>query len=702
MANAPKALADFETRSLCSLRKCGSWRYSLYPTTEVLCLAFRLPHWPEGETALWHPAFPHLGIPETHDNEFGRIAEFVDWIIQGELIEAHNAWFERGIWQNILVPRFDWPAVDVAQWRCSAAKCAAHALPSALESAIEALGLPAKKDLDGGKVMKKLTKPRKPRKKERELWIAEHGPDAPFPTYWHESAELFDRLWAYCGFDILAEEGVSACLPDLSPDEERMYLLDQIVNERGFGIDMEAVQAALGLIRKETVVLNRELATLTDGAVQKATQRAQMMKWCKDQGVYLLDTQAATLDQVLENDEETAKADPEELPPWVEALPAKVHKGIQIVRSLGRSSTAKYEAMANWVCEPRQRAHGGLLYHGATTGRWSGAGIQPHNFPKGTLKPWNMDEAWRLLITQDREAIVAKWGSVMEPLAQALRGAIIPSPDHQLYVADFASIEARVLFWMADEREGMDAFRRGEDQYIAMASDIYGRTITKDDKTERGVGKVAILGLGYQMGASKFRDTAKVMAGVEIDDELAKLTVDTYRSKFWRVKRMWYDMEAAAVQAVQDKGQAIACNKVIWCMDGRFLYCELPSGRCIAYPDPKLSPRDTPWGDVKLVLTFMGVNPYNRKWERQTTYGGKIVENVDQAIARDLIAASMMRAEESDTYEPILTVHDELIAEAKIGHGSVHEFEQLVAEVPDWGAGMPVAAEGWVGLRYRK
>lgn len=698
MSNRPVAYLDYETRSECNLQKCGAWRYSLDASTEVLCAAFRLSWWPEGVVSLWHPAFPHLGIEESQDwNELG---EFVDWIQSGGIVESHNAAFEAAITANILVPRYGWPTIPVAQRRCSAAKCAAHALPRALEKAVGALGLSQQKDMEGSKVKKKLAKPRRPRKKEIAAWRAEHG-DAPLPVFWHESAELFDRLWAYCGFDVLAEEGISKRLPDLSLDEERMYLLDQAVNERGFRVDMNAVQTALGLVAQETTILNRELQQLTSGVVTKASQRARFTEWCRSQNVYLLDTQAATLDKVLEDSDAVENDTEDKLPPWVEVLPPTVKRGVEIVRSLGRSSTAKYEAMAHWRSPADDRVRGGLLYHGATTGRWSGAGVQPHNFPKGRLKNFDMDSAWELLLTQNREAIVGEWGSVMEPLAQALRGAIVPAEGHQLYVADFASIEARVLFWIANEHEGMDAFRQGTDQYLSMASEIYGRTITKDDKVERGVGKVAILGLGYQMGASKFIDTAKKMAGVDVDEELAQRTVDAYRSKFWRVKRQWYDQEAAAVAVVQTK-RPLECGKVVWAVEDGFLYCELPSGRCIAYPDPKLKPITTPWGAVKEVVTFMGVNLYNRQWERQTTYGGKIVENIVQAIARDLMAEALLRAEESGVYKPILTVHDELISEAPLGEGSVDEYETLVSCVPSWATNMPVAAEAWCGNRYRK
>lgn len=689
--NAPVATIDFETRSACVLKRTGSWRYSLDSSTQVLCLAYRLPYWDPGQTALWHPDFPHLGIEDSTD--YDERLELWDWINDGEAVEAHNAWFERGIWKNIMLPFWGWPMIQSHQWRCSAAKAAAHALPRKLEQVIAALDLPVLKDAEGHKLMMKLSKPRKARKKEREAV----GFDPRVPLWW-ESVEMFERLWQYCRQDVLAEDGVSHRLDDLSEDETTMYLLDQTINERGFQLDPKAVQAAQKLIAKESVYLNRELRTITDGTVERATQREQIKGWCETQGVKLYDTQAATLDELLENaakDEEQQ----EELPPWVTIAPTHVRRVIEIVRMLGRSSTAKYDTMSAWAC-PDWRVRGSLLYHGATTGRWSGAGVQPHNFPKGKLKDWDMEAAWEVLIRAKRTEIMKRWGSVMEPLAQALRGAIVPTPGKRIFVADYASIEARVLLWLARDKENIGIFERNEDIYLSMASEIYARLVTKADKEERQLGKAAVLGCGYQMGPSKFVDTA-AMYGVTITEEFSQRVVDAYREKFWRVKAFWGDIERAAIRAVTT-GHRTICGLVAWELEGDFLFCRLPSGRRLAYPFPELREKTTPWGATMWGLTFMGINAYSHKWQRQTTYGGMLVENVTQAVSRDLMAEAMLRAERSGIYEPILSVHDELIAEAALDQGDVHEFEQLMAQRPPWATGCPVAAEGWVGTRYRK
>jgi DNA polymerase len=287
-------------------------------------------------------------------------------------------------------------------------------------------------------------------------------------------------------------------------------------------------------------------------------------------------------------------------------------------------------------------------------------------------------------------------------LSQSLRGAIVAPPGKLLFVADYASIEARVLLWMAQDEEGLDKFRKGVDLYCDMASAIYGRTITKEHSLERGLGKIAILGLGYQMGAPKFHATC-ANAGIHITEELAQKTVDTYREKYWRVKQLWYDQETAAGEATYDKeGTEYKCFPCTWVKEERFLYCVLPSGRRLAYPDPKIKLVTTSWGARKNALTYVGVNATTRQWHRQTSYGGLIVENEDQAISRDVMAEAMLRCEESRIYSPILSVHDEAICEANQHLGNIEEFVALVGQCPTWAPGCPIAAEGWAGPRYRK
>lgn len=364
------AFLDYETRSACNLRKSGAWRYSEHASTEILCAAIRLPYWRRGRVELWHPEFKHLGMLEEGTDA---LVEFFNWIISGGLVEAHNAQFERCITKNIAVPKHGWPDIAGHQWRCSAAAAAAHALPRGLDDAAAALGLKQRKDAAGGKTMLKLSKPRKARKKEVEDWKAAHG-KKPIPILWHESKELFDILFEYCKQDIQTEQAVSEAVPPLSEDEQRLYTLDQTINERGFLLDMEAVGVALDLIADETSRLNAELKALTGGSPDKATQRKKIHDWFLDQWVIIEDTKAGTVDEALKRDDLTPEA----------------RRGLELLQAGSRSSTAKYEAMRNWACRDG-RVRGGLLYHGASTGRWPITGDHELLTPTGwvRLDEWN-------------------------------------------------------------------------------------------------------------------------------------------------------------------------------------------------------------------------------------------------------------------------------------------------------------------------
>ena len=749
----PRATIDYETRSTCSIRTCGSWRYALDPTTEVLCLAFRLPHWDPGMTGLWHPAFPHLGIEAADDTD---LRALFAWITNGYLVEAHNCFFERGIWTHISVPQHGWPRIAPHQWRCSAAKAAAHALPRALAGAADALCLDIRKDAEGAKTMRKMVSPRTPTKSDWQRWGRQVAPCAvcagtgrvgslkkdgtasirgvkcdaclatgvrrgatlpPMPTLYHESRELLEALWAYCRIDVLTEEALSHALPDLSPAETALYLLDQEMNERGFAIDRGAVEAALALIEEESVDLNAELAALTAGAVTKATQRAKMLAWLAEQGLDLDDSQADTLDAELEK-----------------AHPPHVHRTLEVVRTLGKSSTAKYVAMQHWQC-PDARVHGGLIYHGASTGRWTGSGVQPHNFPRGGTIKTDQDTLWDYLQTQDRALITETFGSVMTALSEGLRGAIVAGPDRRLYVADFNAIEPRTLFWLAGDTDALDVFRSGRDIYNDFGTtELYRRPIDrKQDLIEGVLCKAAILGLGYGMGAKKFVETAMALGQIALPEDhtcldcgeaaaehrdadheaviedpsliTATVVVQAYRRKYWKVPLLWKTQERAAIQAVQTR-RPVTAGVITWHVERQdiansFLYATLPSGRRLAYPGPSLAWRRTPWGAKHLCLRYYEINQFNRQWQPRDSYGGLLVENLTQAVARDLMAEATRRIAQDGVFCPVLTVHDELIAEGPKGL-SVDAFEAEMALVPDWAPGLPVVASGYAAYRYRK
>ena len=279
-------------------------------------------------------------------------------------------------------------------------------------------------------------------------------------------------------------------------------------------------------------------------------------------------------------------------------------------------------------------------------------------------------------------------------------------------MADYASIEARVLLWCAQDEDALQLFRDGRCIYMDFASYILKKPVTDKEKQakDRMFGKVGILGLGYQCGVSKFVTVAQTLGGITIQEDsddpneiTSRKIVEAYREKYWRVKQLWYDQETAAGEATfGEEGIEHECYPVTWIKEGRFLYCRLPSGRKLSYPDPAIKVITTSWGARKNALTYMGVNALSRKWMRQASYGGLLVENLVQAISRDILAEAMTRCEESRIYSPILTIHDEIVCEANQHHGNVEEFGALVGQCPSWSPGLPVATESWAGNRYRK
>lgn len=744
-----KGTMDFETRSACNLRKYGSWIYSKHPTTEAMCLHYKLPGY--DRVKRWHMAHPQHLIAESP-----LPGDLFAFLLAGGPMEGHNSFFERVIWKNVMAARRGWPGILHGQWRCSAAKASAASLPRALEDAVLAMRLPIEKDMVGNRLMKKMSKPRKPRKAEREDWAAEHG-DEPMPLLWHEEEEDLYRLWDYCDQDVLTEEALSEAVRDLSDEELAVWQMDQYLNERGARFDLELAEAALDMATKWRAKLNAELETMT--GVDSGTKRQAVKDWLVEhEDLELPDTTADTLEWYVEHEEMSGRA----------------RRVCEIVREVNRTSTRKYQTMLNRADPDDWRVRDLLMYCGAGTGRWSGKGVQVHNFPArdlilgGAGQP-SFDEAAEDIKSGDVDWCEAMYGDVMQLLSHALRGALVSSDGSDLMVADYAAIEARNLLWLAGAESALDIFRRGEDIYCDMATGIYGYEVEKKTHpNERQFGKQAILGLGFGMGfvtflltcrkygiyfsradvlrimgkkqmakyekwvrdylcmngpphgatpeqlkkhSNKRRQAAKVLRRLvdarevpaEVVHELAlmKYTVDVYRSRYPEVKQMWKGQEAAAIEAVQGNHR-VECGEVAWYVEDDFLHCELPSGRLLSYCSPEVKMVETSWGEKRPGLRYMHVNGRTRKWERTATYGGKLTENITQAVARDILTNAMLLAHQGDTYRTAFHVHDEMVCEVRENEGSIEEFEALMSAVPPWAAGCPITAEAERYKRYRK
>ena len=703
---------DFETRSSTDIRY-GAHRYAQDPNTTVMCIAFLLPE--DTEPRIWYPAYPAAGIEEEGANDLDLLLAEV---ASGTLIEAHNAGFERAIWDYICAPRMGWPKVKPSQWRCSAATAASFALPRSLDGASQALLDDVNKDKAGHKIMMKVSKPRATLKADLEP-IAEREGVAwkdlnatktifklreQFPQHsdltskmnpWHEKENELLALFSYCKQDVRVERAISDALPGpLSPKEMKVWQMDQEMNFRGVALDMGLVDAAIATAEDCKDAANIRIAELTDGLITSIGQRAKFITWINEQPG----------DHTIENAQKATIAEAVDHPEW---WTPEAHEALRLRQSVSKTSTKKYDTMAKAVCND-SRVRGLLAYHGADTGRWAGRIVQPQNFPRGTVKE-SIENLCDAVLEHDRETLELLYGDAMEVLSSALRGAVVSSVGKDLICADYSAIEARGVFWLSGDVRALDVFRSGKDIYKDMATTVYGVDYADVTAEQRQMGKQAILGLGYQMGAEKFQETC-MGYGMEVDIDEAKRIVTAYRESHHPVKSLWYNLQTAVFEALQngrrEYGQEVVMLggrlKVIHTMSD-YLQIILPSGRAISFYKPQLKELyNERFERMETKITFMGVNSMTRKYTRLETYGGKLVENVVQGLSRDIMAEAMLAIDEHPDYTPILTVHDEIVAEVPEGRGSVTDFEDLIAVVPDWAKGFPLAAEGWRGKRYRK
>ena len=704
-----KLTIDFETRSKVNLKKTGPWVYSEDPSTRILCLAVKEDDQPTG---ILIPKYFYNIVQGWLQNEFGEAWDLditeqfkiytynqvKDLINRASIIEAHNAFFEHCIFENTLTGLFDIP---FKKWRCSAAKAAALALPRSLDDVCKALGLSMRKDKQGYFLMHKLSKPRKPTKNN--------------PAIWHEDPEDLLGLFKYCIQDVEAEYALSSVLPDLSPKEQTIWSIDFEINRRGLYVDTVAASNAIELIENHKDRLLKEFNTLTNKEVNSPTQLLKTLEWLKTKGLHLDDLTKGTVKTALKKD-----------------LSPDIRRALEIRQSLSKSSTAKFQSMVLGASED-QRMRDTTMYWGASTGRWAGKRVQPHNMVR--KMPDDYCYIIDLIKQRDADTIEMLYGDLMQTLSGCIRGFICARPGHDLLCADYSSIEGRGLAWLAGEDYILRNYYQGKCAYSVFASQITGKPYDEiyngyksgigEYEDIRFEGKTGELACGYQGGEQAIKRFAPDMP-VKRRKEIVKL----WRANRPKTVKFWWDMERYALSAVKT-GLTYTWGRIKWGVKNRFLHCRLPSGRLLSYYDPQIrnvimyayrkvneegevevtwsrsknakdkgarSPKDD---FSKESVTFMGVNSETTKWERQYTYGGKLVENIVQAVCRDLLAEALVRLEQNG-YPVVLHVHDEVVSEVIENTGSVDEFCRLMAEPPAWADGFPINAEGFRTKRYRK
>lgn len=678
---------DFETYSEANI-KHGVDIYAPHPSTDVLCLSWMF----DGDSIC------HLWTPDDRDLPI----ELYEAIGDGCELHAHNAGFEIGIWQHVMTRKYDAPTVPIEQWHCTLAAAAALSLPRSLEQLCQALRLPMVKDAEGSRVMKKLSKPSKGARPSK----------AVFP-------DKFLKLYEYCKQDVRVQDLVRQTIPSLSSEERKVWILDQKINARGIPMDPVAIGEAIiltGEIDAQLLIEFQQITGLKSPRCVKAT-----IDWLGAQGANIENLQAETITKVLH----------EELEPLARRV-------LEIRQQLGKSSVSKFRAMADRL-GPDARIRGTLRYCGAgRTGRWSGQGVQFHNLPSRGLSVNGDNEietAIESLSWVDYETVDMIWGSPAMFLSSLIRPMVQASTGKRLLVCDYAQIELRVLAWMARQRDLIDVLKAGGDPYRALAARIFSKPESQIGKSshERFIGKEAVLGFGYQMGETKFRETLQKKE-VEITEDFAYECKKLYRQTYANIPMYWAAINNAAITAVTTQAP-VSVGAVWFSCEDRYLFVTLPSGRRLAYVEPEVKTEgnwicleeesrkfvakyDTEESAIRKAkkhlvpieyfykesehLSYMGVNSFQgNKWQRLATYGGKLVENIIQGISRDFMAYGMLQLERAG-YPVIFTVHDEVIVELVVGRGSIREMESIMSEIPNWGVGCPIAAEGFETTRYRK
>jgi len=736
---------DFETRSAVDLKKRGSHNYFASETTEPLMASYSIDG---GPIRRWRPPQP---CPP----------DIVAYVAAGGMVSAHNASFERQLWQMILTPRYGWPAVTLERFRCTAATAAAMALPRSLADLGAALDLPIQKDKEGSALIRFFCMPRRPRKDED-----------PNGIYFNEPAdhpEKFDRFHDYCDDDVRTEAGADRRMVSLSDDEQRVYTLTERINDRGIRIDRRSCRAALALAEKAKKLLDREMRICTNGYVGGVTQPGKLVEWVQAQGVAMDSAQKAEIESLLLLDD----------------LPANVRRAIEIRQEGAKSSVSKLQAFLDRASADG-RVRGTDIYHAASTGRTQSVGINKNNMPRPRREydDAHLDTSILFDAIRSEEPELLKLlyglplGRPLNLVSDAIRGFLWAAPGHEFVQADYSGIEGAVIAWSSGEDWKVRALHdiiadpSLPDLYRRTAANILNlsiETVTKKHWARQAVGKVSELALGFGGGVAAFhsmslnysikldplfapvwetadearrekavkRYESRVKAGKEKADILSReawiaceLIKVGWRASNPAIAKGWHLREDAMREAIRNPGTVVECLKFSYVVKLSYLWCKLPSGRCLAYASPKL--RDQVWaaektadgwadaevmdraeaerlalkglvridGATSPAITILGVGK-DGKMRREFLYGGLAAENDTQAVARDLLVNGMWKAEAAG-YPIIGTVYDEIVTEVPRGWGDLKAFENLICELPPWADGMPLTAGGFRGKRYRK
>ncbi|MBR2882083.1 MAG: DNA polymerase [Prevotella sp.] len=647
---------DIETYSETDLKECGVYRYCEDPAFEVDLFGYAY-----GEEKvkiidlLQGEQIPTEVLNDLSDPNVIKI--------------AHNANFER----TCLTKWLD-TDMDPAQWYCTAVRAATLGLPRSLEAVGEALGLAEdeKKMAVGKRLIQYFAKPCAPTK-------TNGGRRRNLPHHEPEKWKLYKE---YNLRDVETERIIFYKMlpfPEISEEEHRLWELDQRMNALGVEIDVDLVGAIIGYSEQHSADLLEEAKGISKLANPSSPKQA--MAWLKRNGVPVQSFNKETVTDLVKTVSDHA-----------------VLRFLQIRQELGKTSVAKYDAMQRARCEDN-KVRGMLQFYGANrTGRWAGRIVQLQNLPKNELN--DLDLARSIVKNRDFELLELLYDSTMDVFSQLIRTAFIAGEGQLFAVADYSAIEARVIAWLAGEEWRIEAFEQGQDIYCASASQMFGVPVKKNGINGhlRPKGKVAELACGYQGGIGAMKRMGGEKMGLT-DEEMQEI-VDHWRAKSPKIVELWATTEKCAKEAILHPGTVQRFSRgLAFKMIGPHLFARLPSGRLLCYNNARIAK-----GQMRTEIKYMGQNQTTQKWEEVNTYGGKLVENLTQATARDCLGCAMLRLAEKNLM-PSFHIHDEVVIpiSAENAEETLKTIEKImVLDGVPWKEGLPLTADGYLTYYYKK
>ena len=626
---------DIETYSSVDLKKSGVYKYADAIDFEILCIAYS--YGGEVEVCDWE------------DLPFQVRKDLQDPLVQKL---AHNATFERVCLSAM--------GLNVGNnWICTAVLAGYNGLPMALKDVSEALELGSKsKSAAGAALIRYFCMQVKPTKTNggRTRNVAQHD------------LEKWAAFKEYCRQDVVAEMEIYNILADsqLTDFEQKLYSIDQMINENGVQVDLEFIEQVLRINEIDRDQMNKRAQEIT--GLSNPNSNLQLRNWIEEQtGEEILSLAKGVL-STLQFDN------------------AKVMELLDLRKQLSKTSVKKYDSMLACAMDDG-RIRGLFQFYGANrTGRWAGRLVQVQNLPRNYIK--DLDNARKLVKSGDYDTLTLLFADIQDVLSQLIRTAFVPGQNStHLTLSDYSAIEARVLAWLAGEKWRMDLFNSKEkrDIYKESASRMFNIPIETMTDKDRQKGKVAELALGYQGGAKALEKMEEALgANLGLSYQEMETTVEAWRKANSEIVSFWQGLEEAAKKSIQYK-KMIIFGRFVFTTDDKRMTIQLPSGRVLSYWKARLAPNK--YGRPS--IQYMWADTVTRKWTWVDTYGGKIAENVTQAVARDFMAEAVIKVHEAG-HTIVMHIHDEIVVE----NGSKEELENLMKELPIWASGFPLDAKG--------